>query len=191
MTLKRANREKRSGRTASMMICLLCTVTLLTGGCQTEQKTQAMQEESVVPYQTEYYKIEIPTGWNIESRNGSTLFSKEEKILSIEASDENYYCSSAEQIINTYVGGIHASVKGELKETEENGWQKAEAVIAWELSPGLSEQGAEEEPDEWHCIYTDNKGIIVDISTDDKWSDDPEIKNLLQSFQMFSFDKIY
>lgn len=177
------------------MICLLCTVILLTGCCQTKQTTQPMQEKSVVLYQTEYYKIEVPLGWKIESGYDTTSFIKEEKILSINASDGNYYCNSAEQIINTYVGGIHASVKGELKESEENGWQKAEAVIAWELSPGLSEQGAEEEPDEWHCIYTDSytdgKGIIVDISMDDKWSDDPEIKNLLQSFQVFSLDKIY
>lgn len=187
--MKKINQWKRNSRTASM-ICLLCTVILLTGGCQTKQTTQPIQEKSVVPYQTEYYKIEIPTGWNIESRNGSTLFSKEEKILSIEASDGNYYCNSAQQIIDIYLG-MHASVKGELKEVEENGWQKAEAVIAWELSPGLSEQGEEAEPDEWHCIYRNSKGIIVDISMDDKWSDDPEIKNLLQSFQVFSLDKIY
>lgn len=186
--MEKTNR-KRNGGTVKLIISL-CTVIFFVSDCRAKRPAQSSTENNVVFYQTEYYKIEVLSGWKIESRDGEAIFSKEEKILSIEVSDGNYYCSSIEQIIHTYLG-MHARVKGELKEREENGWQKAEAVITWEQPPGLAGQGVEKEPDQWRCIYTDSKEIIVDISMDHKWIGDQEIENLLQSFQISGLDKIY
>lgn len=121
--MKKTTQWKRNSRRKQFIIILLCTGMLFVGACQTKQKEQPLSEKSSVTYQTEYYQIEVPAGWKIENQNDRTLFLNKEMTLSIDASSGNNYCSSALEIIHTYLG-MHASVNGELKETEEDGWKK-------------------------------------------------------------------